>query len=97
MSILRRNASLTNELGETVPTEQNIGSIWASISPLTAKELVIAAANNLNTTDEIRCRYTTAFNDTDTLEFHGTRYEIDEMIDIERQHIEWQIMAHVVS
>lgn len=97
VTLLHRNANNVNELGETIPIDEDVATLWASITPLSAKEILAHAEIHLDVTHEVRIRYTKDITHTDSLKYHGRTFHIDSVINIEEQGIELVLLCHEVK
>lgn len=94
VTLLRRITGNKNELGETVPTDQPIGTYWASVHPLSSKELLQNAQNSLEITHKVRMRWNPEIKHSDTLLFRGRRLNIVDITDVLEQRRELAITAN---
>lgn len=95
MTILKVGLGQTNELGETVPTLNAVGTIWCKLTPISGTQKYINAQNTSDVTHEIRCRYTSNLNYQNKLQWGNNTYDLVSVLDVESQHIELVILAHL--
>lgn len=86
-----------DELGSAVPVLEDVATMWASVTPLSAKELVNHAELHMDVTHEVRIRYTRDITHADRLVYRGRTFHIDSIINIEEQGIELVLLCHEVK
>ncbi len=91
VQIVRRNTATTNELGETIPADQVLGTAWAKVSPTKATEAVVNAENTLTVTHDVVMRFTPLVDHTTTLVFQGRRLDVVSVTDLDERHLELAI------
>lgn len=91
VEIVNRNTDHRNEMGEVVPVDEAVATVWAKVVPAKSAEVTTNAENVLNVTHEVRLRYTTLVDHTTTLVFRGRRLDIVDVTDVGEQRRELAI------
>ena len=94
VTVIRRGTGVKDEMGEIVPVDMPIGTFWASVRPLSSKELLQNAQDALEITHKIRMRWTPEIRHTDILLFRGRRLQIQDVTDVLEQRRELAITAN---
>lgn len=86
---------------EFVDAENNIGineikpqiflTCWASIEPARGREYYDAQRVRSETSYKITIRYRKGITEAMSIEYHGRRYEIQNIVDPEEEHISLEI------
>ena len=86
-----------NSKGEVLVAYVDAGSFYASVEPLTSREINFARQAELSTTHRIRARYTPDLKSDCRLKF-GTRiFDIVGIVNVEERNIELEISAVEVT
>lgn len=68
-------------------------SCWASITPLSGRELVAAQAMNAEVTHEIRIRYRPGITAAMRATYQGRIFNIQAVTDVDTAHVELQLLC----
>jgi SPP1 family predicted phage head-tail adaptor len=91
VQVVQRNTKGTNELGEAVPADQVVATLWAKVMPVKSVEGVANAESTLEVTHEVRLRYTPLVTHASTLIFRGRRLDVSDVTDVGEQRRELAI------
>jgi SPP1 family predicted phage head-tail adaptor len=91
--LLQRKAMTTDDYGGPVETWTDFSTPWASVEPLSGRELANAQAVNAETTTKITMRYLAGVTAADRIIFEGRFYNIQSVIDEEMRHRQLVILA----
>lgn len=76
-----------DEYGQAIETFTTYATVWGSLEPLSARELIGANAQNAEVTHKAIIRYSTSVATTDRISFDSRAFEIASMMNIrERNH-----------
>jgi SPP1 family predicted phage head-tail adaptor len=70
-----------------------VGECWASIEPLTARELLNVMQVQASITHRIRCRFLSGINASMRIRYQERMFAITSVIDKEENHVELEILA----
>ena len=92
---LQRRSITQSSSGEPTETWTDLGTRWANVTPLSAKEYQLAQQTNADITHKVTIRYTNNFTPTTTDRFiyNGRTFHIDSIINVDEANTEYQIMA----
>jgi SPP1 family predicted phage head-tail adaptor len=87
---IQANTPAANDIGEMVASWETVDTVWASIEPLTGREVLQAQQVQAESTVRIRIRYYSGLTAAHRLKYGSRIYEINSISDkFERgEHIE---------
>ena len=96
---LRRRVTLCqpspsrNSLGETVPGWAAVFDCWASVEPLSGRELWQAAQVQADVTHRVRIRYHPGIGPTWIVRYQGLQLNILSAINVEERNRQWELLC----
>jgi SPP1 family predicted phage head-tail adaptor len=90
---IQRKSLTTDEYGGPVETWADVDTVWASVEPLSGRELANAQTVNAEITTRITMRYLAGVIAADRIVFEGRFYNLQSVIDEEMKHRQLVIMA----
>lgn len=79
--------------GEEVKSWSTVATVWASVEPLSGRELLAARDVRADVTTRIRIRYRTGITPKMRATMGSATYEISEVIDRSLQHRELELLC----
>jgi len=97
VQINRYTPTTSSTSGEQVAAYTSGETPWASLEPLTGRELLNAQQIVGNSTHRIRMRYTANVSRKDQILFNGRTFECESIDNTEERNIELVILAHEIN
>jgi SPP1 family predicted phage head-tail adaptor len=72
------------------------GSVWASIWPVSATEIIASNASSMVSTHRIRMRYRKDIKANWRVKYHNTYFNVVSILDLNMAHRELEILAKAV-
>lgn len=95
--VIERLVEGYDELGQPINDWLPIVTTWASVSPLTGREYLAAAALVSEVTARIRMRYRPGITSRDRIVHEGTTYNIVSLADMHSSRRELVLMVRAIG
>lgn len=90
---IQQRANTTDAFGGMVTTWSDVATVWASVEPMTARELASASATYPEVTTKITMRYMSGVTAANRIIFEGKHYNLVPGIDKDMRHTELMFLA----
>lgn len=93
VTIEREVQSVPADSGEVTRTWMPIGSVWASIEPISGREYFASQQLQADVTHRVRMRWTKLVGPNCRLRFNGRVLAIVAAINVEERNAQWELMC----
>jgi SPP1 family predicted phage head-tail adaptor len=82
--------------GDVVATHIDAFSIYISLDPIRANEVIKNRSEQMNATHKIRCRYSSLINSSGRFVYQGRSFDIFSVINPNNKNVELEILVNEV-
>ncbi len=97
VTIKRNNRDTRNEFGEVEPTDVVVGTVWASVKPMSSKERVYGSQVSNEITHLVEMRYRADVAADYFLEMDGRTLRIDAVFNVDEKDKSLQLQCKEID
>lgn len=90
---IEQSTQTPNDLGERIETWATLSQRWASVEPLSGRELETARIHHATVSHRITIRYYSSLQPTHRIKWGSRIFSIDAILNIDERNREMQILS----